>query len=82
VKPIELFPGMKTKQKKSKRGPKKGAGGRPPGPARERVTAMVLVGTVAWLEARYPAAKTSGAAAALALDALSGAVPVVRDRTG
>jgi len=73
---------MKTAQKKGKRGPKKGEGGRRRGPARERVTAMVLVGTVAWLAGRYPAAKTSGAAAALALDELSGAVPVMPERTG
>jgi hypothetical protein len=54
------------RQPKTKRGPVKGQGGRPPGPKRVNLgTVRVLESTAAWLEAR-------GQTAAQALDDLSG----------
>jgi hypothetical protein len=57
---------MKSAKPKTKRGPAKGQGGRPPGPKRVNLgTVRVLEATAAWLEAR-------GQTAAQALDDLSG----------
>lgn len=54
------------RQPKTKRGPAKGQGGRPPGPKRVNLgTVRVLEATAAWLAAR-------GQTAAQALDDLSG----------
>lgn len=40
----------KTKKKRGARGPAKGEGGRPPGPATERINWRLPVGTVAGIE--------------------------------
>jgi hypothetical protein len=54
------------RQSKTKRGPAKGQGGRPPGPKRINLgTVRVLEATASWLESR-------GQTAAQALDDLSG----------
>lgn len=71
-KAISIRAPKKGRQLKTKRGPKPGQGGRPPGPAKVKLSPMVLESTAAWLRAKYPQAKTLHAAAAQALDDLSG----------
>ena len=50
----------KPKKKRGSRGPAKGEGGRPPGPATERINWRLPVGTVAGIERLAKAKSQSG----------------------
>lgn len=60
---------MAKKKKRGSRGPAKGEGGRPPGPATERINWRLPVGTVAGIERL---AKADGLSAPAYLAALAG----------
>ena len=82
------MPKKKATKKRGARGPAKGEGGRPPGPATERINWRLPVGTVAGIERL---AKADGLTGPAYLAALAGVQNVLRqaraaqgvdDRTG